>query len=86
MDQDTRCPVVYGPPGSPAQCEYSVGHFGKHYSHPEIEWDTTPTDWIKQILKDHLTIQVMHASNDPEDDTRCVRIFFGDEEIASADL
>ena len=41
---------------------------------------------IHEYLRDNLTIEVGAASSDPEDDTRQVSIYLGDEEIASADL
>ena len=43
-------------------------------------------DDLARLLKEHLTIEVGYASNDPEDDTRTVSLWWGEEKITEADL
>lgn len=47
--------------------------------------DIDPVD-LMLMLKEHLTLEVGAASNDPEDDTRTVSLWWDDEKITEANL
>ena len=38
------------------------------------------------LLKANLTVEVTHASTDPEDDTRVVRLYYGETVLSEASL
>lgn len=43
-------------------------------------------DELLDLLRANLTIQVTHGSTDPDDDSRVVQLWYGEEKISEATL